>query len=171
MGFLGPTGDGVPAMLFYLLVYVVTNLAVFAVIVFHSNQTGSENIEDYRGLSRTNPGMALAMMVALFGLAGIPPLAGFVGKFFLFSVASKAGMNWLVAVAAVNSTVSLYYYLRIVRQMYIEPASEGSSALRVTPTLAVATVATVTATIAFGIVPIFYEMIHSGTSNWLALAL
>jgi len=169
MGFLGPSEASVPSMLFYLLVYVVTNLAVFAVIVFHSNQTGSENIEDYRGLSRTNPTMALAMMLALFGLAGIPPLAGFVGKFFLFSVASQAGFNWLVAVAAVNSTISLYYYLRIVRQMYIEPAAEGASALRVTPAIAVATLLTVAATVILGVIPFFYEVIHSGTSTWLAL--
>ena len=72
-------------------------------------------------------------MLGLFSLAGIPPLSGFVGKFFLFSVASRAGFHWLVAVAAVNSTISLYYYLRIVRQMYIEdplmpPCARGNSA-------------------------------------------
>jgi len=171
MGFLGPNEECVPAMLFYLLVYVVTNLAVFAVIIFHSNQTGSEDIVDYRGLSRTNPTMALAMMLALFGLAGIPPLAGFVGKFFLFSVASKAGFNWLVAVAAVNSTISLYYYLRIVRQMYIEPTPEGANALRVSPTLAVVTLLTTASTIILGVIPIFYELISTDTSKWFALLL
>ncbi|MEI6970967.1 MAG: NADH-quinone oxidoreductase subunit N [bacterium] len=169
MGFLGPAPEGVPAMLYYLLVYVVTNLAVFAVIIFHSNQTGSRNVEDYRGLSRTNPAMALAMMLALFSLAGIPPLAGFVGKFFLFSVAAKAGLNWLVAVAAVNSTISLYYYLRIVRQMYIEPAVAGATALRVTPAIACVTVFSVAATILTGVIPFFYELVHADTVKWLAL--
>lgn len=168
MGFLGPAPEGVPAMLFYLLLYVFTNLAAFGIIIFHSNQTGSRNIEDYRGLSRTNPTMALAMMLALFSLAGIPPLAGFVGKFFLFNIAAKAGFNWLVAVAAVNSTISLYYYLRIVRQMYIEPADAGAPVLKVTPAIAIVMVLAVAATIILGVVPFFYELINAGTGDWLA---
>lgn len=167
LGFVGPASDAVPAMIFYLLVYLVTNLAAFAVIVFHSNQTGQERIQDYRGLSRTNPLVALAMMVALFGLAGIPPLSGFVGKFFLFSVASKAGFNWLVAVAAVNSTVSLYYYLRVIRQMYIEPAAEGAPPLRVSPVLGTTLGAVTLASVVLGIVPYFYEAVRMTTSGWL----
>src|SRR5690606_25014145 len=126
------------------LVYMVTNLAVFACIVWHSNQTGKERIEDYAGLSRTNPALALALMIGLFSLAGIPPLSGFVGKFFLFSIASQAGFHWLVAVAAVNSTISLYYYLRVVRQMYIEAPADGARPLPVPATLAT-TVAALTA--------------------------
>jgi NADH-quinone oxidoreductase subunit N len=133
MGFLGVSGENVSAMLYYMLVYIVTNLAVFSVIIVHSNQTGREEIGDYRGLSRTNPVIAFAMMLGLFSLAGIPPLSGFVGKFFLFSIASKAGFQWLVALAAINSTVSLYYYLRIVREMYIEAVPEGVRPLRMTP--------------------------------------
>ena len=85
MGFLGNWDISVPAMLYYMLVYVTTNLAAFACIVWYANETGKEQISDYRGLSRTNPLIALAMMIALFSLAGIPPLSGFVGKFFLFS--------------------------------------------------------------------------------------
>lgn len=171
MGFLGPSQESVPSMLFYLMIYILTNLAVFAVIILHSNQTGSENIADYRGLSRTNPRIALAMMIALFGLAGIPPLSGFVGKFFLFSVASKAGFNWLVAVAAVNSTISLYYYLQIVRQMYIEPADGNAQPLKTTPALAISILITVVGSVVLGVVPGFYEMIHTSTSGWLAVLL
>ncbi|MBI2606890.1 MAG: NADH-quinone oxidoreductase subunit N, partial [Deltaproteobacteria bacterium] len=167
MGFIGRGGENVPAMIFYMVIYVVTNLAVFSAIIIHSNETGSELVTDYRGLSRSNPLLALAMMIALFGLAGIPPLAGFVGKFFLFNIASKAGLHWLVAVAAVNATVSLYYYLRIVRQMYIEPAAEGSGKLKVTPVLGVTLTATTLASVVLGIVPFFYEVIHAGTSKWI----
>jgi NADH-quinone oxidoreductase subunit N len=168
MGFLGPSAEGVPAMLFYMLVYVVTNLAVFAGIVWYANETGREEIKDYRGLSRTNPLMALAMMVALFSLAGIPPLSGFVGKFFLFSIASRAGFHWLVAVAAVNSTVSLYYYLRIVRQMYIEPTFDGAANLRVTSAFAATTAALAAGVLLLGVVPFFYEVISADTLTWLA---
>ncbi len=169
MGFLGPAPEGVPAMLFYLLVYLGANLAVFAVIMFHSNQTGSEDIKDYRGLAITNPIPALGMMLALFALAGIPPLSGFVGKFFLFSIASRAGFHWLVAVAAVNSTVSLYYYLQIIRQMYIEAPDKDARPLLMTPTLGITLGVTVAATVFLGVIPYFYETIHAQTIGWLAL--
>ena len=168
MGFLGPSAEGVPAMIFYMFVYIVTNLAVFACIVWYSNETGREEIGEYRGLSRTNPLMALAMMVALFSLAGIPPLSGFVGKFFLFSIASKAGFHWLVAVAAVNSTISLYYYLRIVRQMYIEPVYDGAGRLAISRNLAVLTGALAVGVVLLGVVPFLYESISSSTLSWLA---
>jgi NADH-quinone oxidoreductase subunit N len=168
MGFLGPFGEGVAAMLFYMLVYIVTNLAVFACIVWYSNETGREQIEEYRGLARTNPLIALAMMVSLFSLAGIPPLSGFVGKFFLFSVASQAGFHWLVALAAVNSTISLYYYLRVVRQMYIEPVFEGASRLPIGRPLAVGLAALALGAVLLGIIPFLYEHVHATTASWLA---
>ncbi len=167
LGFLGPSNEGVPAMLFYMLVYVLTNMGVFACILWYANQTGRERIKDYQGLSRTNPLMALAMMLALFSLAGIPTLSGFVGKFFLFSIASRAGFNWLVAVAAVNSTISLYYYLRIVRQMYIEPTFEGAKRLPVNaPTVATVSVLSL-GVVVLGLIPSFYQVIHAQTIGWL----
>jgi NADH-quinone oxidoreductase subunit N len=168
MGFLGPSADGVPAMLFYLLVYSVTNLGVFACIIWYANETGREEINDYRGLSRTNPLMALAMMIGLFSLAGIPPLSGFVGKFFLFSIASKADFHWLVALAAVNSTISLYYYLRIVRQMYMEPTFEGATRLPAGRSLAVTIGALTVGTVLIGVVPLLYERISAETITWLS---
>jgi NADH-quinone oxidoreductase subunit N len=167
MGFLGAAPEGVPAMLYYMLVYLVTNLVVFACIIWYGNETGREQINEYRGLSRTNPLIALAMMLGLFSLAGIPPLSGFVGKFFLFSIASRAGLHWLVAVAAVNSTISLYYYLRIVRRMYIDPAYENAGHLHITRTLASTIVGLSLAVVLLGIIPSFYETMHRDTSFWL----
>ncbi|MFQ5607301.1 MAG: NADH-quinone oxidoreductase subunit N [Candidatus Zixiibacteriota bacterium] len=169
LGFLGPFVESVPAMLYYLLVYVFTNMAVFGVIIFYSDRTGRERIEDYNGLSRTNPLIALTMMLGLFSLAGIPPLSGFVGKFFLFNVAAKAGYNWLVAVAAINSTVSLYYYLRIVRQMYIEAPSESAERLPVSVIMKSTLLVAVVGVVLLGIAPAFYEAIHEQTSTWLTL--
>lgn len=169
MGFLGTSGQGAPPMIFYLLVYVFSNLAVFACIVWYSNETAREYIEDYAGLSQTNPIVALVLMVSLFSLAGIPPLSGFVGKFFLFSVASQAGYHWLVAVAAVNSTISLFYYLRVVRQMYIEPPKKGASAPQApSVTLAAAMLLLCAGTALLGIVPSFHEMIQADTSQWFS---
>jgi NADH-quinone oxidoreductase subunit N len=93
MGFLGNGETGVPAVLFYMLVYLLSNLLVFAVIIFYGNETGREQIDEYRGLARLHPAIAAAMMLGLFSLAGIPPLAGFTGKFFLFSVAAATTMS------------------------------------------------------------------------------
>ncbi len=174
MGFVSPlvagrpSGDGVPAMMFYMLVYITTNLGVFTCIVWYSNQTGRADIDDYRGLSRTNPLMALAMMLALFSLAGIPPLSGFVGKFFLFKIASGAGYHWLVAVAAVNSTISLYYYLGVVRRMYIEPPLDGAQHLPVSKKLGLTSLVLTLAVVLLGIIPFFYETIQLHLSGWLA---
>jgi NADH-quinone oxidoreductase subunit N len=167
LGFLGQGSEGVPAMLYYLIVYAVSNLAVFACIVWFENETGKETIDDYRGLSLTNPLMALGMMIALFSLAGIPPLSGFVGKFFLFSIASKAGYHWLVALAAVNSTISLYYYLRVVRQMYIEPADSEVPVPRRSPIIGTTLALLAFAIIALGVIPTVYERIHATTIAWL----
>ena len=82
-------------------------------------QTGKENRDDYNGLYRTNPNLSLVMMLALFSLAGIPPVAGFFGKFFLFAAAASKGYYLLVFLAVVNVTISLYYYLLVVRAMFI----------------------------------------------------
>ncbi len=168
MGFMVPGTEGVAAMVFYMLVYIVSNLAVFACIVWYSNETGREDIRDYRGLAQTNPLMALGMMIGLFSLAGIPPLSGFVGKFFLFSIASQAGYHWLVAVAAVNSTISLYYYLRVVRAMYIEPVFPDGKRLASGRVLAGAVGLLTAAVILLGIIPFFYDQIHTSAATWVA---
>jgi NADH-quinone oxidoreductase subunit N len=168
LGFLGPAGEAVPAMLFYFVVYLLTNMTVFACIVWYGNETGREQIPEYRGLSRTNPLMALAMMLGLFSLAGIPPLSGFVGKFFLFSIASRAGFHWLVAVAGVNSTISLYYYLRVVRQMYIEPVYDGATRLPVRQPLGLTVGILSVSVVLLGIIPSLYETIHAQTIAWLS---
>jgi NADH-quinone oxidoreductase subunit N len=87
--------------------------------VAFAKSTGSENLEDYAGMAKKEPLLALVFMFSLLSLAGIPPLAGFVGKFYLFYAAMQKGYTWLVVIAALNSTLSLYYYLLVLRQMYI----------------------------------------------------
>ena len=84
-----------------------------------STHTGKENMNDYEGLYRTNPNLSLVMMLALFSLAGIPPVAGFFGKFFLFTAAASKGYYLLVFLAVVNVTISLYYYLLVIRAMFL----------------------------------------------------
>ncbi|MFN8370345.1 MAG: NADH-quinone oxidoreductase subunit N [Bacteriovoracaceae bacterium] len=167
LGLLGATPEGIPAMIFYLLVYVMTNLTVFAAIISFSNQTGLNQIEDYRGLSLRNPVLSLALMIGLFSLAGIPPLSGFVGKFFLFSIASKMEFHWLVAVAAINSTISLYYYLQIIRQMYIEKPRGNEATIKVSKVITCTLIVTSILMVALGIIPCFYDKIHLETTTYL----
>lgn len=168
LGFLGKSGPDASTMVFYMAVYVLTNLVVFAILILHIHQNGREDVASLQGLSQTNPLLSLAMMIGLFGLAGIPPLSGFVGKFLLFNVAAKAGYYWLVGLAAVNSTVSLYYYLRIVRQMYIEPPASDSVPLRVSPAIAGSLALVTLGSVVCGLIPFFYEQISADALQWLA---
>jgi NADH-quinone oxidoreductase subunit N len=110
---------GLTTVVYFVMIYVFSNLAAFGVVQAISSHSGKENIDDYNGLYRSNPRLSLVMMLALFSLAGIPPVAGFFGKFFLFTAAAGAGYYLLVFLAVVNVTISLYYYLLVVRAMFI----------------------------------------------------
>ena len=110
------------ALLVHLGGYILTNLALFIAIIHFYNQSGKEEISDFRGLSRTNPYLATVITAGLFSLAGMPLLAGFFTKFVLFQAVVEGGMLWLVVVAVIGSTVSLFYYLQVIRQMYIYDA-------------------------------------------------
>ena len=121
----GATRDetiGPSSMLFYLGAYAVTNLAVFFAIIAISNKVGSDQIDDFAGVARRAPFLAFALALALIALVGIPPTGIFIGKLYIFSAAIKSGLLWLAIVGVINSVVSAYYYLRIVRVMYLEPA-------------------------------------------------
>jgi NADH-quinone oxidoreductase subunit N len=130
VGFLGAPAYGASAVVFYLLVYTLTNLAAFSVVIAFSSATGSDQLEDYAGLASREPFLALAFAFALLSLAGIPPLGGFVGKFYLFAAAMQRGYLWLVIVAALNSVLSLYYYLRVLRRMYITEPTVPSAPVK-----------------------------------------
>ena len=119
LGILSNDQLGISAVIYFVSIYVFTNLAAFGVVQSISSQTGKENMDDYTGLYRTNPKLSLIMMLALFSLAGIPPVAGFFGKFFLFTAAASQGLYLLVFIAVVNVTISLYYYLLVVRAMFL----------------------------------------------------
>ena len=119
LGILSNDQLGISTVVYFVSIYVFTNLAAFGVIQSISIQTGKEQMDDYNGLYRTNPKLSLVMMLALFSLAGIPPVAGFFGKFFLFTAAASQGMYFLVFLAVVNVTISLYYYLLVIRAMFL----------------------------------------------------
>jgi len=119
LGILSNDQLGVATVVYFVAIYVFTNLAAFGVVQSISVQTGKENMDDYNGLYRTNPKLSLIMMLALFSLAGIPPVAGFFGKFFLFTAAASKGLYLLVFLAVVNVTIALYYYLLVIRAMFL----------------------------------------------------
>jgi NADH-quinone oxidoreductase subunit N len=131
VGFLGSASAAASAVLFYLFVYTLTNVAAFGAVIAFSAATGSDRLEDYNGLARRDPVLALVFTFALLSLAGIPPLGGFVGKLYLFSAAMEQGYLWLVVVAALNSVLSLYYYLLVLRRMYIAESPAGAGPLKV----------------------------------------
>ncbi len=116
------------ALLLHLAGYLITNLAVFIAVIAFYNRTGSEEIADFRGLAETQPYLALVITTGLFSLSGMPLLAGFVTKFVLFQAAAEEGFLWLATVAVIMSTVSLYYYLKVIRQMYVAEPAEGDTA-------------------------------------------
>ncbi|MDR1129754.1 MAG: NADH-quinone oxidoreductase subunit N [Prevotellaceae bacterium] len=124
LGIMGGTDQGVTATVYYVLVYLFSNLAAFGVITSVENQSGRTDIAAYNGLYKSNPKLAFIMMLAVFSLAGIPPFAGFVSKFFIFAAAAAKGDYLLVFIALANTVVSLYYYLLIVRAMFINQADE-----------------------------------------------
>lgn len=120
LGIMGADGAGLTSVVYFLLIYIFTNLAAFGVITSIAHETGNETIPSYRGLYRTNPLLSLTLMLALFSLAGIPPVAGFFGKFFLFTAAASRGYYILVLIAVLNVTVSLYYYLGVIKAVFID---------------------------------------------------
>ncbi len=119
LGIISGSSYGSTSVIYFTLIYIFSNLAAFGVISVISNATGKENMDDYNGLYLTNPKLSLVMTLALFSLAGIPPVAGFFGKFFLFTSAASEGYYWLVLIAVLNATISLYYYLLVVKAMFI----------------------------------------------------
>ncbi len=127
-----PHGGG-PAMLVYLAGYLFNTAAAFLVVVWISAQLGIEKIQDYAGLSRRSPLMAAALLVAMGSLAGLPPLAGFFGKFYVLSCAVDAGLIWLAVIGLLSVIVSIYYYFGVIKAVYGRPAvaAEGEPALAV----------------------------------------
>lgn len=125
LGLIAGTQLGTATVVYFVAVYIFSNLAAFGVVQAISLQTGKESMNDYEGLYRTNPNLSLVMMLALFSLAGIPPVAGFFGKFFLFTAAASKGYYLLVFLAVVNVTISLYYYLLVVRAMFLRTSDHA----------------------------------------------
>jgi len=126
MGLVLLTDEGVKAVLFYLVVYALMNIGAFLVVIALSGERPREEIDDFRGLGWRMPALGLAMAVFLFSLTGLPPFAGFIGKVYLFKAVIAKEYYWLAVIGVLNSVVSLYYYVRIVKVMYLDIPAEGA---------------------------------------------
>ena len=148
--------DAFSGALTYILIYSFMNIGAFAVVIAVSRKRPLNLISDYDGLAQREPGLAAAMAFFLISLAGIPPLAGFWAKFFVFSSAIHGDAAWLAAVMVVNSVIGLYYYLSVASRMYLRPA-EDTSPIGVAYPIAVAIVLALVVVIAVGIFPDFFN--------------
>jgi NADH-quinone oxidoreductase subunit N len=145
---------GIASVVFYLIGYVLTNLLAFGIIGIVGRLTGSDDFQAYSGLSRRNPTLGLAALVAFLSLAGMPPFVGFVAKFFVFSAAIEAGWVWLAIVGVLNSIVGLYYYLNVLKYIYLyrmDNQDEQHHPLKISSTVAIGLVVLVIGILFLGI--------------------
>ncbi len=160
LGILGANDLGMASIVYFVLIYVFTNLGAFGVATSVFNASGIETISGYKGLYRTNPKLSLLMTVALFSLAGIPPVAGFFGKFFLFTSAAGRGYYILVLIAVLNATISLYYYLRVIKAMFIDQNDEPVSCFRSSVAMRISMVMCVAGIFVVGFASSIFEYIR-----------
>lgn len=154
MGVACMTPKGNEAVYFYMIAYLVMNIGAFLVIQIVSDHFGAETIDSYKGLGRRGPYgsvTAIAMTIFLLSLTGVPPFFGFIGKFYIFSAVIDAKLYWLAIVGIANSVVSLYYYMRIVRAMFLDPATDDAKFTCSSRQLATIMVALAVATVVFGL--------------------
>ncbi len=135
IGLVAGTDEGYSSMIFYLLIYLMMNLGAFTCIILFSLRTGTDQISDYAGLYNKDPLLTLALSIFLLSLGGIPPVAGFFGKIYLFWAGWQAGLYGLVLVGLVTSVVSIYYYIRVVKMMVVKEPQEMSDAVRDYPVI------------------------------------
>jgi NADH-quinone oxidoreductase subunit N len=138
VGMATATEFGASSMVFYLIAYLVTNLAAFGIVAAFWRTTGSDEISDYDGMSRRSPGLALAMLVAFLSLAGMPPFGGFIAKVLVFAAAVRADLIWLAFVGVLNSIIGLYYYLIVLKHVYLYRSEGDEQPLLITRPYAIA---------------------------------
>ena len=163
---IGGSPVGMTSLIFYILVYMAANLAAFGVISIVEQRTdGKVSMQDYNGFYRTNPKLAVVMMLALFSLAGIPPFAGFFSKFFIFSAAFRSGFHVVVFIALLNTVISLYYYLLVVKAMFITPSDEPIPTLHSDASAKIALTLCTAGIVALGLTSCVFEGINALTSG------
>jgi NADH-quinone oxidoreductase subunit N len=141
------------SIVLYMLVYAFMNIGAFSMVILMCRRGArQENLEDFRGLASSHPWAAIAFLIFFLSLAGIPPTAGFVGKFYLFAAAIQAGFVWLAIIGVANSALSVYYYFRVTMFMYMRDP-EREIQLSLSPSLVFALAVMVAGTLLIGLYP------------------
>ena len=163
MGLVILTNEGLSAIMIYVFVYLFMNLGAFYVAMLFSNKTGTVSIEGYKGLGHRAPLMGVAMTVFLVALTGFPPTAGFIAKLYIFGAAVSAGWFWLVLIAGITTVISLFYYIRVVRNMYFFKPDERAGKLEFDTGTKIILMLLLIPTLLFGVyfTPIFEMARHS----------
>ena len=155
------TPQGMAATLYYIFVYLFSNAAVFGVISAIENKTGRIRMDEYHGMYKANPKLAIVMMIALFSLGGIPFTAGFFSKLFVFMAALQQEMYIVVFIALLNTVVSLYYYLLVVKAMFITPTSTPVESFKTDKYLKISLFLSLIGILFFGLISYFYEYLNT----------
>ena len=160
-GVIGSSRAGEASVIYFVLVYIFSNLGAFGVVSLISAQTGKEGVGDYRGLYVNNKALSWVMAISLFSLAGIPPTAGFFGKFFLLMAGAGKGNYVFISIAALNMVVSLYYYLRVIKAIFMDSQPQPIGRLKIPLLPNIAFVVCVAGIVVTGLVGWIYDYIYS----------
>jgi len=164
---ISPPPLGAASVMLYLVAYVLTNMVAFAVVILFARSAGSEEIADYAGLSRRSPGLALSLLVAFLSLAGMPPFAGFVAKVYVFAAAVQSGLIWLAFVGVINAIIGLYYYLTVLKVVYLYRSEDEDKRITIPGAHAVALVTCVIAVLVVGILSgPWLDWMLNAASSW-----
>lgn len=159
LGVISGTAMGMTSLVYYILVYMVSNLAAFGVVSIIEQRSGRITINEYNGLYQTHPRLSVVMMFALFSLAGIPPFAGFFSKVFIFAAAAEQGFYVLVFIALLNTIISLYYYLLVIKAMFINKTESALAPFRSDIYTRVSLIACTAGILLLGLFSMVYETI------------
>ena len=161
VGITGSSRLGATSVIYFVLIYVFSNLAAFGVVSLVSAVTGRENISDYKNFYKSNPVLSWVLTIGLFSLAGVPPTAGFFGKFFLLMAGAGKGNYILITIAALNMIISFYYYLRIVKAIFMDENENPIEKLFVPVFPKLALSLCIVGILFTGVVSYLYDYIHS----------
>jgi NADH-quinone oxidoreductase subunit N len=161
IGITGYSAEGSSSVIFFVLIYIFSNLAAFGVINLVSAVTGRENLNDYKGFYKNNRGLSWVLAIALFSLGGIPPTAGFFGKFFLLLAGAGRGNYLLITIAALNMVISLYYYLKVVKAIFMDANEDPIEQVKTTWSPRIAMIICIAGIIITGLVSGAYNYIYS----------
>lgn len=161
VGISGSSQFGSASVVYFVLIYVFSNLAAFGVVSVVSSLTGKETISDYRGVYKTNPVLSWILTLALFSLAGVPPTAGFFGKFFLLFAGAGKGNFLFISLAALNMVISVYYYLRIVKAIFMDENDQPIQKVSIPLMPRLALYTCIVGVLSVGFISFIYDYIHS----------